>query len=116
MSDTIGSLIDKLCTVDLKMWNNQEILFKVRHLSFEDFKSQYLNDDVTKKQLWESLKKTCDLNVQRNNIIDEIDLLFINIIVECMAQFNKNNTDDDIHKKIRHLLFDKFIQQKHKTY
>ena len=30
MADTLGSLVDKLCTVDLKMWNNQEFLYKIR--------------------------------------------------------------------------------------
>jgi hypothetical protein len=25
MSDTLGNIIDKLVTVDVKMWNNQEL-------------------------------------------------------------------------------------------
>ena len=31
MADTLGSLIDKMITVDLKMWNNQELLYKIRN-------------------------------------------------------------------------------------
>ena len=28
--DTLGTLIDKLTTVDLKMWNNQELLYEIQ--------------------------------------------------------------------------------------
>ena len=29
MADTLGTIIDKLTTVDLKMWNNQELLYEI---------------------------------------------------------------------------------------
>ena len=38
MSDTLGSLVDKLTTVDLKMWNNQELLYEIRRMSFDEYK------------------------------------------------------------------------------
>ena len=41
MSDTVGSLIDKLFTVDSKMWNNQEILYEIRRNDFEWFGDTY---------------------------------------------------------------------------
>lgn len=31
MSDTLGNIIDKLVTVDVKMWNNQE-LYNIKFL------------------------------------------------------------------------------------
>ena len=50
----------------------------------------------------EIFKKSCDLNVQRNQIIDEIDEKIIEIIE---ASSNGEELDDG-----------KFIQRKHKTY
>jgi len=73
MADTIGGLIDKLITVDTKMWNNQEILYEIRRMSFDEFKERYLSDESGSIDLWTSLSKACDLNVQRNDLIDEID-------------------------------------------
>ncbi len=32
MADTLGTLVDKLTTVDLKMWNNQELLYEIRSI------------------------------------------------------------------------------------
>lgn len=98
--DTLGSLIDKLCTVDLKMWNNQELLYKIRKMTFEEYKKEYFENEEGAKKLWESLKKSCDLNVQRNNLIDEIDAKLIDMF---KGYLNDNNLE-------------KFIQLKHKTY
>ena len=42
MADTLGSLIDKLFTADTKMWNNQEVLYEMRRLSFEEFKEKLI--------------------------------------------------------------------------
>ena len=38
MADTLGSLIDKLFTIDTKMWNNQEEIYKIRKMDFEKYK------------------------------------------------------------------------------
>ena len=73
MADTLGSVIDKLTTVDLKMWNNQELLYEIRRMSFEEYKKKYFEDENGAKNLWECLKKACDLNVQRNQLINEVD-------------------------------------------
>ena len=102
MSDTFGGLIDKLFTVDLKMWNNQEILYEIRNMSFEDYKEKYFTNETGSKILWNILKKCCDLNVQRNVLIDEIDEKLIEII--------KSATDG------KDLDNGKFIQRSHKTY
>jgi hypothetical protein len=102
MADTLGSLIDKLCTVDLKMWNNQELLYEIRKMSFDEYKEKYFNDESGAKNLWECLKKACDLNIQRNQVIDEVDEKVIEMIESCISG---NPLDNG-----------KFIQRKHKTY
>jgi len=79
MADTLGSLIDKLCTVDLKMWNAQEDLYKIRHMTFEEFKTEFSSDEGM-MILWEAFKKGMDLNIQRNNLIDEIDEFFVRTV------------------------------------
>ena len=99
--DTIGSIIDKLITVDMKMWNNQEILYEIRRMTFEEFKEKYFSDEQGAQNLWACLKKACDLNIQRNNIIDEIDAKSVEIVKDCLSGIN---------------LDDKYIQNKHKTY
>lgn len=102
MADTLGSLIDKLSTVDLKMWNNQELLYEIRRMSFDEYKSKYFEDEQGAEKLWACLKKCCDLNVQRNQLIDEIDEKVIEIVE------SKTKGED--------LDSGKFIQRKHKTY
>lgn len=101
MSDTLGSLIDKLFTADMKMWNNQEVIYKIRHMTFEQFKEQCSTDDGL-YAFWNSLKTGCDLNLQRNELIDEIDKK----IVEMFENFAEGQELD----------LGKFIQRKHKTY
>lgn len=102
MADTLGGLIDKLCTVDLKMWDNQEILYELRRMTFEEFKEKYWNDEAGAERLWAILKKACDLNVQRSQLIDEVDEKVVEIV---SAAQNGEELDEG-----------KFIQRKHKTY
>jgi len=102
MADTFGGLIDKLITADLKMWNNQEIFYEIRKMSFDQFKEKYFNDDQGVKKLWEILKKLADLNIQRNVLIDEIDEKLIILIKQIIIG---DDLDDG-----------KNIQRKHKTY
>lgn len=100
MAETFGQLIDKLFTVDMKMWDNQELLYEIRRMTFDEFKSKYWNDEQGAEKLWSYLKKACDLNVQRNNIITEVDVKLLEII---KASSNELDTD-------------KFVQHSHKTY
>jgi hypothetical protein len=97
MADTLGSLIDKLCTIGLKMWNNQELLYELRRMTFDAFKRKYHTTPQLMK-LYNILKKACDLNVQRNQLIDEIDEKIVEMV-------GKPELDDGKH-----------IQRKHKTY
>ena len=102
MADTLGGLIDKLCTVDLKMFDNQEILYEIRRMTFDEYKEKYFSSEDGAKELWVCLKKVCDLNVQRNQLIDEVDEKVIEIVE---AKVNGEELDDG-----------KFVQRKHKTY
>lgn len=82
--DTFGGLIDKLLTVDLKMWNNQEILYEIRKLSFKEYKEKYFANEEGAKLLWNSLKKATDLNIQRNQLIDEIDIYLMKLLKDAV--------------------------------
>lgn len=101
MADTLGSVIDKLFTVDMKLWNSQEFLYKIRKMNFEEFKETYFEDNNGAELLWDALKKTCDLNVQRNQLIDEIDETIIQLVKHSVSGEELDNG--------------KFIQRKHKT-
>lgn len=100
--DTLGGLVDKISIVNLKMWNNQEILYDIRRMSFEEFKERFIKDDDKVLELFESLKKSCDLNVQRNALIDEFDIKLIEII---KSGLNGEDLDNGSN-----------IQRKHKSY
>lgn len=102
MSDTLGGLVDKLITVDMKMWNNQEFLYEARRMSFDEFEKKYTSSREAKESLYESIKKCCDLNVQRNQLIDEVDEKIVEIV---KASIGGEELDAG-----------KFIQRKHKTY
>jgi hypothetical protein len=102
MADTLGSLIDKLITADMKMWDNQELLYEIRRMTFEEYKEKYFASEEGAENLWKYLKKACDLNVQRNQLIDEIDTKVVEIVEAA-------NSGEELDAG-------KFIQRKHKTY
>ena len=100
--DSLGNVVDKLVTVDMKMWNNQELLYEIRRMTFEEYKEKYFNTEDGATLLWETLKKACDLNVQRNQLINEFDEKLIQ-----MFEAFKNGEDLDNGR---------FLQRSHKTY
>jgi hypothetical protein len=102
MADTIGGLIDKLITADLKMWNNQEVFYEIRKMTFDQFKEKYLISEGGNIELWKILGKLADLNLQRNQIIDEVDEKLVALIKQAISG---EDLDDG-----------KNIQRKHKTY
>jgi len=93
--DTVGGLIDKLFTIDQKMWYAQEDLYKIRKMSEEEFIGTYLDPDML-RELYATFKKGIDLNLQRNVLIDEIDELLLKM----------TGAPDD----------GRFLQRKNKTY
>lgn len=102
MADTLGGIIDKLFTIDTKMWVNQDLIYEIRRMSFDEYKEKYFADEEGAQKLWDCLKKACDLNVQRNQLIDEIDQKIVEMID---AKVDGEDLDSG-----------KFIQRKHKTY
>lgn len=102
MSDTLGNIVDKLVTVDMKMWNNQELLYEIRRMTFDEYHKKYFETQDGSKKLWEILKKACDLNVQRNQLINEVDEKIIEIINTKLSGEELDNG--------------KFLQRSHKTY
>lgn len=102
MADTLGGVIDKLITIDMKMWNNQELLYEIRRMTFEEYKQKYFETEEGAIKLWECLKKACDLNVQRNQLMDEVDEKIVSLVKEGISGVD---LDDG-----------KNIQRKHKTY
>jgi len=110
MSDTLGSLIDKLQIVNLKMWHNQQLLYEIRRMDFDGFKEKYMGNEDGALELWEKLKKCCDLNVQRSDLIDEIDQRFHSILLALASLLGCTEVE-----KIEDAL-GPLIQRKHKTY
>jgi hypothetical protein len=102
MSDTLGGVIDKLITVDMKMWNNQEILYEIRRMTFEEYKEKYFISEEGAQKLWDCLKKACDLNIQRNQLMDEVDEKIVQLVKEALSGAELDNG--------------KNIQRKYKTY
>jgi hypothetical protein len=102
MMQTLGSLIDQLGVVNLKMWNAQEFLYKIKDMTLEEFKERYSQEENL-EELYTIFQKSCDLNLQRNNIIDEIDELFADAIKSLHFTGSYHNHD-------------KLVQRKHKTY
>jgi hypothetical protein len=70
MADTVGSLVDKLSIVNLKMWWNQEGLYEIRRMDEGEFVAKY-GEDLA--QVHKIIKICCDMNVLRSQLIDEID-------------------------------------------
>jgi ssDNA-specific exonuclease RecJ len=101
MADTIGSLIDKLATVNQKMFMAQEDLYIVRKMSLEEFKTAYGNEEGMEK-LYNAFKKSMDLNVQRQAMILEVDKKIAEIVAASVKGEDLNNGT--------------FIQDQHKTY
>jgi len=99
MAETLGMLMDRLGVANLKMWQCQEVLYEIRRFTFEEFMTKYYSEDGM-KILFDIFKKACDLNYQRNQLIDEIDKTVVTMI------------KDGVDKKD----LDKYIQLKHKTY
>ncbi len=101
MADTIGSLIDKLATVNQKMFLAQEDLYRVRKMTFEQFKAEFSTDEGMNK-LYEAFKKGMDLNLQRQAMILEVDKKIVEIIGSALSGQSLDNGA--------------FVQDQHKTY
>jgi len=99
--DTIGSLVDKLATINQKMFVAQDGLYVIRKMNFEEFKVAFGTDDGLEK-LYGYFKKAMDLNLQRQAMILEVDQKISDMIMSVIKGENLNNGS--------------FIQDQHKTY
>lgn len=102
MADTVGTLIDKLFTTDTKMWNAQEELYAIRRMTHDEFRKEYFSGEEGSQRLFSCLQKACDLNVQRNQLINEIDQKLVELFGQAFAG---QDLDDGRN-----------IQRHHKTY
>lgn len=87
MSDTIGSLVDKLATVNNKMFFNQEFLYAIRRMSKLEFVNRCLclddaDKNISLEDLYDNLCKIVDLNLQRQSLILEHDKLLVEMVID----------------------------------
>jgi len=66
--DTVGALCDKLTIVNMKLWHKQDVVHEIRRMSLDDFRDRFTHED-----LYHLFQALADLNLQRNQLIDEID-------------------------------------------
>ena len=71
-------------------------------MSFDEYKKEYFDTEEGAINLWETLKRATDLNVQRNQLINEVDEKIIEIVE---ARLRGEDLDNG-----------KFLQRSHKTY
>jgi hypothetical protein len=83
--ETPAQIIDRLTTVNLKMWHNQELLYTIRRMEFDEFRATYLADAGRARELFDTLKRCCDLNVQRNTLIMNADEALMKMVQAVMA-------------------------------
>lgn len=103
MADSIGSLVDKLATVNQKLFINQEFLHEIRRMKhFDEFAAKFLATDVDRRALYGFLQKVVDLNIQRTSLVNEVDAKVIEMI---RAGLEGRELDDGAN-----------LQRAHKTY
>lgn len=120
--ETLGTLVDKLGVTNLKMWNGQEGLYEIRRMEYHEFCKRFgivwsefdkNNPKGTPYELFEMLKKCCDLNVQRNNLMNEVD----EKILEMFAKFARfMDMDEGKVNNTLARLKDAYSIKPHKTY
>lgn len=83
MSDTIGQLIDKIATINNKTFVAQDDIYRIRRMSWEEFKEEFTTEEGT-RAVYEMLKKSCDLNVQRSYAVTELDRQLVDLIMRAV--------------------------------
>jgi hypothetical protein len=59
------------------MWHNQELMYAIRKMTPEEFEIKYGKD---LKGLHHVIERACTLNVQRAQLMDEIDAMVVQAI------------------------------------
>jgi hypothetical protein len=70
MSETLGALVDKLCTLNIKTYMAQDWLYRMVQMTPEEFAQQ------PHPELQEEMKKLTSLNLERSRAMTEIDECF----------------------------------------
>jgi hypothetical protein len=78
MSDTNAGIVDKLITVDMKLWTVQESVQDIKRMTYEQFMARYILGSDS-RLLYDTIVKVCDLNVQRSMLVDELDTQLIDL-------------------------------------
>ena len=55
-------------------------LSHIHNMTINEYKNKYFSDENGAEKLWLILKKVCDLNIDRNNAMDKLDMKIIKII------------------------------------
>lgn len=74
-----GSLVDKISVINKKIYEKQDILYKIRKMNQEQFLSEY----STKEKLIELFcvfQSATDLNYQRSVLVTELDQKLIDLV------------------------------------
>jgi hypothetical protein len=77
---TLGELINDLVVSGTKMWDAQELLYEIRRMTFDEYKAKFFSSEEGSEKLWQIFKNACDLNIERNNIMDQIDQTVIDLV------------------------------------
>ena len=101
-NETAASMIDRLITVDQKLWAAQDDIYRIRKMTFEEFKAEFFANEEGAKKIWQFLAKATDLNCQRAELVDSIDQKLVELVKAGLAGEDLDNG--------------KFIQRKFKTY
>jgi hypothetical protein len=83
MSDTLGSLCDKISIVNNKLFNYQQDLYRIRKMTEEQFLNEFSTQEKL-KELFKVFQSATDLNFQRSSLSNEIDLKVIEMIEAAM--------------------------------
>jgi hypothetical protein len=67
MSESFGTLVDKLVTLDFKVWHLQDWVYRCVRMSKEEFEAQGY------EAIHEQVRKLAALNNERNRAMAEID-------------------------------------------
>lgn len=110
--DTVGSLVDKLATVNQKLFLSQEVLFEIRRMDYAAFKAKYLSDDEGGRALFDRLHKTVDLNLQRVALIQEVDE---KVVAVAVAAARGEELHDGRMVQPQHKTFMEALAAPHKT-
>lgn len=80
--ETLGSLIDKLCIVNMKEWHQEDIKRK---------------PNATDKEIADATRKTNILNKQRSSLIQEIDQYLEDVLSGKRKHKHFNEADTKIY-------------------